>query len=119
MPLRLGKDCIAGQIKCDNVHCAELGSHSNPVKTVHRHDNAEEIFEHELSFVERSSNTTRCAIRASGHFAISKTLELYDGDLRTGVKRWSVGITDRGNFCIKDEASNLPVLPVIVAVGWQ
>ena len=111
MPLRLGKDVNADRLSCDEMRCHAIGNHMHPVKSIHRHDQAEEFFQGELRFTERSSNTTRCAIKSSGHLAVSRGLELYDSDdVSGGTLRWSVQITEDGHFMIFDEFFRVPVL---------
>ena len=111
MPLRLGKDVNADRLSCDEMRCHAIGNHTHPVKSIHRDDQAEEFFQGELRFTERSSNTTRCAIKSSGHLAVSRGVELYDSDdVLGGTLRWSVQITDDGHFMIFDEFFRVPVL---------
>ena len=95
----------------DTLYVNTLGSSSKPVHTIHRA--SEDHYQNDLKFIEQGTNETRLSIATDGHLKIQQDLELYDGPINTGTKRFSIGLDSSGNnFVIRDEVANEDVFVI-------
>ena len=105
-------------LQLNSLEVDTLGSVLHPVHTIHRAST--DVFQNDLRFIEEKSRETRAAIRTDGHLAICQDLDLFDGtNLETATKRWSVGVSARGDFVVRDEVTGRAALTLFQEGGMD
>ena len=99
---------LGDHARVGTLEVTELGTVSNPVSKIHT---ASELrIQNDLQVVEEASNQTRLALRADGHLAVSRELDLHSGlDVSAAnTKKWSVGLDEETETTLvfKDEVNN-------------
>ena len=93
---------------CKKLMAEELGSLSNPIKTIHRAST--DIYQNDLNWVDADTGHTRLRLKEDGHLQIVEDLEFFSGpSITTGTKKYSIGLNGSA-FVIRDEVSQVDLL---------